>query len=80
MPTDTAITTQIILYETSNIIEIQTLFANNLFCTQGLEDAFGTNSLVVAGRNFVNLNFRASECRRLVPTNLVGPIIGLLLQ
>jgi gliding motility-associated-like protein len=73
LPTDTAITTQIILYETSNIIEIQTLFANNLFCTQGLEDAFGTNSLVVAGRNFVNLNFRASECRRLVPTNLVGP-------
>lgn len=73
-PTDTALTTQIILYETSNIIEIHTKFANNVFCTQGIEDATGSNSLVVAGRNFVNLNFSVPECRRLIPTNLTGPV------
>lgn len=72
-PTDTSLTCQIILYEGTNIIEIHTLFANNVFCSQGIEDKTGTNFLVVAGRNFVNLNFRSPECRRLVPTNLVGP-------
>lgn len=72
-PTDSALFTQIILYETSNVIEIHTFFSN-VFCSQGIEDNTGTNSLVVAGRNFVNMIIRTPECRRLTPSNLSGPV------
>jgi len=50
--TTPAVSTQVILYETSNIIEIHTTFINSIGPgTMGLENFDGTDAHVVSGRN-----------------------------
>jgi len=51
-PSGNPITMQYILFETTNVIQIHhTTFAATTTATEGIEDATGTNFLVVPGRN-----------------------------
>ena len=70
--TDTVVSCQVILYETTNNIEIHTAYMNNLYATQGLEDNTGSNFIVVPSRNATNINITSPECIRFTPNNLIG--------
>jgi gliding motility-associated-like protein len=88
--TDSTQTVQLILYETSNVVEIHTtritsdLFGFNIM-TQGMENGDGSYADTIPGRNAQNFSLRNSayrftQARNLVqnrPTYLWSPSLGL---
>ncbi|MCY7410606.1 MAG: PKD domain-containing protein [Chitinophagales bacterium] len=70
---DSLVTGQIVIYETSNLIEIHTgykvacTFWNGGYAIMGLQDKTGANAVIVPGRNFPDLWTAQNEGKRFTP-------------
>jgi len=72
-PNTGTVTTQAILYENSNIIEVHTFTSTgNQSAVEGIQDATGTTAYVVTGRNAVTWSVTTADAYRWSPNG--GPV------